>query len=122
MPPHLSANHQINSLRNGAAGDVRYTKDQLLAVYRQQRDIGAMDQNLSAIFTGGWDPLDGRDTANSAAWGRRDEGKEQNIGPEVCWDHSATIEPLAMVQMSEEEREVRPIRLDSCYSFRLTLT
>lgn len=106
VPPHLNANHQINSLRNGTSGEARYAKDHLVALYKQQRDTGAIDQNLSLIFTGGWNPLDGRDTSNSA-WGRRDEGKEPNLGPEICWDHSARIEPLALVQMSDEEREVR---------------
>jgi PERQ amino acid-rich with GYF domain-containing protein len=105
VPPHLNANHQINSLRNGTAGEVRYTKDQLITLYKQQRDAGALDQNLSAIFTGGWDPLVGRDSTSSA-WGRRDDGKESSVGPEICWDHSARAEPLALIQPSDEEREV----------------
>lgn len=75
-------------------------------LYKQQRDTGALDQNLSAIFTGGWNPLDGRESASSA-WGRRDEGKEPIVGPEICWDHSTRSEPLALVLMSDEEREVR---------------
>jgi PERQ amino acid-rich with GYF domain-containing protein len=106
VPPHLNASLQANSLRNGAPGEARYTKDQLLALYKQQREAGALDQNLSAIFTGGWDPIEARDSTSSA-WGRRDEGKESNIGPEICWDHNAKTEPLALVQMSDEEREVR---------------
>lgn len=104
VPPHLNTNSQVNSLRNGAVGDLRYTKDQLIVLYKQQRDAGAIDQNLSSIFTGGWNPLDNRES--TSAWGRRDEGKETSVGPEVCWDHSARAEPLALIQMSDEEREV----------------
>ena len=106
VPPHLNANHQLNSLRNGLPGEVRYTKDQMIALYKHQRDAGALDQTLSAIFTGGWNPLDPRESTISA-WGRRDEGKESSVGPEICWDHNPTAEPLALIDMSEEEREVR---------------
>lgn len=107
VPPHLNANHQLNSMRNGLPAEVRYTKDQMVALYKHQRDTGALDQTLSAIFTGGWNPLDARESTSSA-WGRRDEGKESSIiGPEICWDHTATIEPLALVDMNDEEREVR---------------
>lgn len=105
VPPHLNTNYQVNSLRNGSVGELRYTKEQLIALYKQQRDTGAIDQNLSSVFTGGWNPLDNRESASSA-WGRRDEGKEPSVGPEVCWDHSAGAEPLALTQMSDEEREV----------------
>ena len=100
-------------MRNGVPGEVRYTKDQLIALYKHQRDAGSLDQTLSAIFTGGWNPLDARESASSA-WGRRDEGKETSLGPEICWDHNAAAEPLALVEMSEEEREVR-YRLTSTY-------
>jgi hypothetical protein len=116
----LNASHQINSLRNGSTGDVRYTKDQLLAVYKQQRDTGALDQNLPAIFTGGWNPLDGHESANPA-WGRRDEAKESNVGPEICWDHDARAEPLALIQMSEEEREVRSLATRCLPSYKVDL-
>jgi hypothetical protein len=113
VPPHLNANHQLNSLRNGSLGEVRYTKDQLIVLYKHQRDVGALDQTLSAIFTGGWNPLDARESTSSA-WGRRDEGKESSIGPELCWDHNAGAEPLALVEPSEEEREVRCCSPHNC--------
>lgn len=77
-------------------------------MYKQQRDIGAIDHNLSAIFTGGWDPLDGRESSN-AAWGRSDEGKESSAGLEICWNPSATAEPLALIKLSDEEQEVRAL-------------
>ena len=109
----MNANHQVNTLRNGPTGELRYSKDQLLAFYKQQRDTGALNQSLSAIFTGGWNPLEDRDPASSA-WGRKDEGKETSLGPEICWDHSASAEPLALIQMSDEEREVRPCGLITC--------
>lgn len=102
----MNANHLLNSLRNDLPGDVRYTKEQLIVLYKQQREAGALDHTLSAIFTGGWNPLDAAEFSNSA-WGRRDEGKDPVVGPEVCWDHNPGPEPLALVEMSEDEREVR---------------
>jgi PERQ amino acid-rich with GYF domain-containing protein len=113
VPPHLNTNSQVNPLRNGSVGELRYTKDQLVVLYKQQRDAGAIDQNLSSIFTGGWNPLDNRESTTSA-WGRRDEGKETSVGPEVCWDHSARAEPLALIQMNDEEREVCSQQCNNC--------
>jgi PERQ amino acid-rich with GYF domain-containing protein len=106
IPPHLNANHQSSSLRNGLTGEVRYTKDQLLALYKYQRRAGALDAHLADIFTGDWDPFQGRESHNPA-WGRREEGKDPNVGPEICWDRHAAAEPLALIQLSDEEREVR---------------
>ncbi len=105
VPPHLNASYQGNSLRNGTIGELRYTRDQLVALYKQQRDAGALDHNLPNIFTGGWNPLDSRDSANSA-WGKREDTKDSSVGPEICWDHSLRTEPLALIHMSDEEKEV----------------
>lgn len=96
-------------MRNGSTGELRYTKDQLVALYKYQRDAGALDQHLADIFTGGWDPFLGRESTNSA-WGRRDEGKETNPGPEICWDQNPSAEPLALIEPSDEDREVRLVQ------------
>lgn len=42
---------------------------------------------------------------NSAGWGKRDDMKEA-AGPDICWDHEGSVNPIAMQEMSEEEKEV----------------
>ena len=102
VPPHLNAHHQTN----GSIGEARYTKEQMIAVYKQQRDGGSLDQNLTSLFTGGWNPREPREP-NPSAWGRKDDAKDLTApGPEVCWNHNAVLEPLALTEMGDQEREV----------------
>ena len=44
--------------------------------------------------------------APSSSWGRSEQGREVQTGPEICWDRDGTIEPLGLVEMDEEEKEV----------------
>ncbi|EKG14154.1 GYF domain-containing protein, partial [Macrophomina phaseolina MS6] len=44
--------------------------------------------------------------ASGGAWGRSSEqGKENPPGPDVCWDREGTMQPLSLVDMTEEEKE-----------------
>ena len=99
MPPHLSSQPI-----NGSIGDVRYTKEQMVAIYKQQRDSGQLDAKLSSLFTASWNPREAKEPS-TPAWGRK-EDKEPAAGPEVCWNHNAVSEPLALSAMDEQEREV----------------
>lgn len=107
LPPHPNTQPQPTPIRNGFHGEARYNKDQLIELYELQRDSGTIDENLLSIFTGGWDPLDPRNSDELAtAWNRKDEGRDSNIGPEICWHHNGSAQPLALTHMTDEEREV----------------
>ena len=109
VPPHASINSQ-SGLRNGngAASDNRYSKDQLLDIYKALRDSGILGENLSDYFVADWDPHLATSTANGGAWGKRDEQPQRNnqTGPEICWDHGGQMEPLCLFDMSDDEKEV----------------
>lgn len=100
IPPHMSSNSPM-ALRNGEA---RYSKEQLLDLYRAQRESGALGKNVEDYFVADWDPHMVSAPVNGA-WGKRDEHKT-SAGPEVCWDHGGQAEPLGLTDMSEGEREV----------------
>lgn len=54
---------------------------------------------------GGWQP----DTANgsaSASWGKGEHSREAQLGPDICWDRDGNTEPMGLIDMDEEEREV----------------
>lgn len=40
-------------------------------------------------------------------WGKRDDHKEQSTGAEICWDHEGTVQPLSLIEMNDEEKQVR---------------
>ncbi len=42
---------------------------------------------------------------SNGGWGKRDDMKEA-AGPDICWDHEGSVNPVAMQEMTEEEREV----------------
>ena len=107
IPPHLNSNNQSAYLRNGVSSESRYNKDQLIDIYKGQRDAGTLDRNLAELFLGGWSLFDQK-SGTLATWGRRDETRDSSAGPEVCWNYDADGEPLALLDMTDEEKEVEP--------------
>ncbi|KAJ5089795.1 hypothetical protein N7532_008479 [Penicillium argentinense] len=100
IPPHLSSNTS-NAMRNGEA---RYSKEQLLELYKAQRENGSLGKNVEDYFVADWDPHMVSAPVNGA-WGKRDDHKS-SAGPEVCWDHGGQAEPLGLSDMSEGEKEM----------------
>lgn len=91
--------------RNGASIDTRYSKDQLLDLYKAQRDTGVLAKNLADYFVADWNPHIESPSVNGA-WGKRDDHKDTSTGPEVCWDHGGQVEPLGLMDMTDDEKEV----------------
>ena len=106
IPPHLNTNNSSAYLRNGISGEGRYNKDQLMDLYKTKRDAGALNRNLSALFSGGWNPHEPSQGVSST-WGKRDESKDNTSGPEVCWNHEVDEDPLGLLEMNDQEKEVR---------------
>lgn len=115
VPPHASSNYQSSGTRNGAASESRYSKEQLLELYKTLRESGTLGRNLADYFVADWDPHVATPTANGA-WGKRDDQrnnhphphhKDNHSGPEVCWDHGGQMEPLGLTGMTDDEKEVR---------------
>lgn len=100
----MSSNYQSFYNRNGASTESRYSKDQLLDLFRTQERHGFSSTNVNDLFVDGWSPGAVNGTSNGG-WGRRDENKEA-AGPDICWDHEGTINPISLQEMSEEEKEV----------------
>jgi PERQ amino acid-rich with GYF domain-containing protein len=105
IPPHLNSNNS-SYFRNGISGESRYNKDQMIDIYKAQRDSGALDRNLEQLFSGGWNPFEQKDEAVSS-WDKRDKGKDQVAGPEICWNPQVDDDPLSLLDMTDEEKEVR---------------
>jgi PERQ amino acid-rich with GYF domain-containing protein len=107
IPPHLHSNNSSSHLRNGVSGEGRYSKDQMIDIYKAQRDSGALSRNLEQLFSGDWNPFEQRDEA-TLNWDKRDKGKDQTTtGPEICWIYQVDDDPLSLLEMTDEEKEVR---------------
>ena len=105
VPPHMNANYQINQssfARNGDPTEARYSKEQLLDIFKAQ---GSSGPSIADLFVDGWSPA----TVNgsgSGGWGKRDEYKDAPTAADVCWDHEGSTHPLSLIEMSEEEKQV----------------
>lgn len=56
-------------------------------------------------FLGSWNPLEDSGATNGS-WAKKEDQKESPPGPEVCWDHVGQYEPLGLIDMTDDEREV----------------
>lgn len=104
VPPHMNSNYQSSYNRNGSSTESRYSKDQLLDLFRTQERNGFSSTDVNDLFVDGWSPGAVNGTSNGG-WGKRDDNKEA-AGPEICWDPEGSVIPKAMQDMSEEEKEV----------------
>ena len=75
-------------------------------MFRTQQDKAS--PNLNDLFVDGWSP-NGINGISSRGWSKNDEHKDIN-GPEICWDRNGSVQPLGLVPMSDEDREVGDLR------------
>ena len=100
----MNSNYQSSYTRNGSSAESRYSKDQLLDLFRTQERNGFPGTDVNDLFVDGWRPGAVNGTSNGG-WGKRDDLKEA-AGPDICWDHEGSVNPIAIQEMNEEEREV----------------
>ena len=110
VPPHLNSNSFSTMPRNGNSGDNRYTKDQLLDMFRAQQERPSQ-LSVEELFIDGWSPT-GTNGLTNGGWSRHDDYKESN-GPEICWDHDGGVHPLGLLPLNEEEKEVQSVHFQS---------
>lgn len=102
----MNSNYQSSYNRNGSSAESRYSKDQLLDLFRTHESNGISSTDVNDLFVDGWNPGTVNGMSNGG-WGKKDDVKEA-AGPDICWDHEGSVYPIAMQEMTEEEREVCP--------------
>jgi PERQ amino acid-rich with GYF domain-containing protein len=105
VPPHAQSG------RNGSSLEGRYPRGQLLQLFRSQKGSDEIHEGLSDLYAGAWEPNVSNGTSG-ASWGRRDDhSREGQSGVDLCWDRDGGILPLALTEMTDDEKEVclRPL-------------
>jgi len=87
------------------SSDNRYSKSQLLEVFKAQQESGVTNRDVSHLYVNDWNPGHSNGANGRSAWGRSSETRE-NHGPDVCWDAPGNVQPMALEEMSEAERKV----------------
>ncbi|PKS05980.1 hypothetical protein jhhlp_007813 [Lomentospora prolificans] len=83
----------------------RYSKEQLLELYRESYGIPAQG-NISRLFMEGWHPGVSQVNGHSSrGWGKPQESQPAQDS-DVCWNDTADMKPLALQEMSMEEKEM----------------
>ncbi|KAK4188903.1 hypothetical protein QBC35DRAFT_179948 [Podospora australis] len=96
-----SSNNQ--SAYADSQGDMRYTRDQLLDIYKTT-DMGQID--AASLFTPTWDPSHVNGNQSSRPWGKAGETGHIPQDPTVCWDAAGNVKPINLEPMTAEEREL----------------
>lgn len=91
-----------------SSDNYRYSKSFLLDIYRQEKESGALKDDISHLYAETWNPEQSTASNGRSGWGRSTDGRD-NQGPEVCWNKNADTEPMAMQEMTEEERNVSSV-------------
>lgn len=99
VPPHAQPGKSGNH-------DRRYSREQLLQLYQERKDSQDVKTDISNLYAGSWEP-NLTNGAGGPVWGRRDDqGGQSQVGVDFCWDKDGNIGPLALRDMTDEEREV----------------
>lgn len=101
-PPSDAATASLTDIQSASHYDLssaRYTKDDLLQAYSQQKSA-----DPSRLFLPGWDPSN-INGAGGRGWGKSNENHVPQE-PGACWDQNGESTPLGLQNLSAEEKEV----------------
>lgn len=82
----------------------RFSKEQLLDIYRSHQTSEFPAKDVSSLYVNGWDPGHSNG-ANGRGWGKSGDGRETH-GPHICWDDNGSVPLLSLQEMSDLEKAV----------------
>jgi PERQ amino acid-rich with GYF domain-containing protein len=85
--------------------EFRYSKSQLLDIYRAQIESGGSNGDISHLLENGWDPKQSNGANGRGSWGKSSDGRDAQ-GPNVAWESKGNIQPINLEEMTEEEKIV----------------
>ena len=100
IPPHVSA-----AGRNGANGDLRYSKEKFLDIFKAERDAGTLLDGVEGLYVRGFHPS-ASNGMHGVAWGRGREEQKDDHSVDRCWDRNAQMLPMSLKELTDEERDV----------------
>ncbi|RDL30795.1 GYF protein [Venustampulla echinocandica] len=99
----IQSSQQASNSAYDLPTDARYSKNQLLDIYRAQEDPGAANGEISRLFVNNWNPERSNGANGRSGWGKSNDGRD-TYGPEICWDINGSVRPVGLQEMAEEEK------------------
>lgn len=85
--------------------EARFSKDELLQIFRSQRASGELDKHVDSLLLGELAAATHHDDA-LPGWTQRAEDQRSAPNVSLCWDDTASSHPLSLEDMTREEHEV----------------
>jgi PERQ amino acid-rich with GYF domain-containing protein len=104
--PGADTQSMQQSLMYEQSTDTRYSRSQLLDIFKAQEEAGALQEDVSRLYVNGWNPEHSNSANGRSGWGKSTDGRD-TYGPEICWDTNGQVRPVGLEEMSEQEKIVR---------------
>lgn len=96
---------QYADQENASTLDSRYSKDKILEIYRSQQTTEPSNGAVSRLFVNNWEPGHSNGS-NGRGWGKSGDTRDNNNGPDICWDQGGQVQPIGLEELTPAEREV----------------
>ncbi|KAL1843242.1 hypothetical protein VTJ49DRAFT_2573 [Mycothermus thermophilus] len=100
--PQTNANPALIS--SDTPSFLRYTKEELLDIYKNSFDSSLVD--TSSLLMPTWNPTPQINGTQTRPWGKTSDSSHAPQDPSACWDADGTVKPISLEEMSAEEREM----------------
>ncbi|KFY76867.1 hypothetical protein V499_03558 [Pseudogymnoascus sp. VKM F-103] len=94
-----------NNPGSEAPVDTRYSKDAILDIYKAHQSSVSSNDDVARLFVNNWNP-EQQNSSGARGWGKSNDTRDHNHGPEICWDQSGEVQPIGLQDMSDVERSI----------------
>lgn len=103
-PVDAHVSHQALHSTAEQSLDNRFSKEQLLDIYRSHQASDFPAKDVSSLYANGWDPGHSNG-ANGRGWGKTSDGRDTH-GPHICWDDNGSVPLMSLQEMTDLEKTV----------------
>ncbi len=96
---------QLPASTSDQSADNRFSKSQLIDIYKTAQETGELSKDISHLYVGSWDPSQSNGTNGRASWGKGSDSRDSDAAG-VAWESNANLAPISLEELTEEEKIV----------------
>jgi len=102
----IFAQYTNSTVAADTPADARYSKDKILDIYKSYQTVSvSSNDDVARLYVNNWNP-EQSNNSTGRGWGKVNDSRDNNHGPEICWDQSGDVPPIGLEEMSELEKTV----------------